>query len=372
MIASVSLLVMLGVSAFGGHIAYLVGTGQEERRVHVMDLATGEIAAVGRGKGDGAPVWSHDGEWLVFESQIEEGMGICLVRPDGRDSRYLKTASPWSHAPAWSFDDGRIAYTAGAGLEQQLVVYDIDSDTEAVWGVPREAGGSDEALPPQPAGFYRPRWVPAESIQLLLDSMEALDDSLEFNIVLDEEESEDGILAIGLDGAPGKYTTNIYLITPTGSMPIPESIMPSRGAYAEWSVELGRDGIAFASNDGGDFEIFVINPRGAYDVSNHRAMDMNPVWSYNGQWIAFESLRDGPVGIYRVHQETNRVFDVAVDKRSDNWWPRWSRDGRHVLHVSNRNGNADIFITPVRGGEAVQLTGSPEDELAPAWRPVPR
>jgi Tol biopolymer transport system component len=372
MVFILSLSLALGASAPEGHIAYLVGTEPEDRRVYVMDLATGETEAVGPGKQDGAPVWSHDGAWVAFESQIDGGMGIALVRPDGRDSRFLKTKALWNKDPVWSFDNRRIAYTAGDGLKQKLVVYTLESGRETVWGSAEDPGGSDEMLASRPAGFFRPRWVPAEAIQLLLDSMKSLDDRIEFNIVLDEEESEDGILAIGLDGAPGKYTTNIYLVTPRGSMPIPESIMPSRGAYAEWAVELGRDGIAFVSNDGGDFEIFVINPRGAYDVSNHRAMDTNPVWSYNGQWIAFESLRGGPVGLYRVHQDTVRVFKVAVDSRSDNWWPRWSRDGKQLLHLSNRNGNADIFITSLGGGKAIQLTDSPEDELAPAWRPLPR
>ena len=120
--------------------------------------------------------------------------------------------------------------------------------------------------------------------------------------------------------------------------------------YAEWHVEPSPDGsgVAFESNDGGDREIFVLTKKGTADVSNHRAADWAPVWSPKGEWLAFESFRDGRRGIYRVFPQTARVLPVAVSNDADNWWPTWSPNGEWLVFVSNRTGDPEL--TKLWGG----------------------
>ena len=47
--------------------------------------------------------------------------------------------------------------------------------------------------------------------------------------------------------------------------------------------------------------------------------------------------------------------------------PAWSPDGRMVAYASAVSGNRDIWVQPIAGGEAIQLTKSAAMEWEPAW-----
>ena len=49
--------------------------------------------------------------------------------------------------------------------------------------------------------------------------------------------------------------------------------------------------------------------------------------------------------------------------------PALSPDGRFLAYSSDRNGNADIWVQPVGGGNPVQVTRSPAQDTQPAWSP---
>lgn len=49
--------------------------------------------------------------------------------------------------------------------------------------------------------------------------------------------------------------------------------------------------------------------------------------------------------------------------------PQWSPDGRWVVFSSDSEGSWDIWKQPAGGGEAIRLTGPPQNERAPAWSP---
>jgi len=44
-----------------------------------------------------------------------------------------------------------------------------------------------------------------------------------------------------------------------------------------------------------------------------------------------------------------------------------SPDGRFFAYSSRQNGNVDIYVMPVRGGEPVRITDDPADDSSPAW-----
>jgi dipeptidyl aminopeptidase/acylaminoacyl peptidase len=47
----------------------------------------------------------------------------------------------------------------------------------------------------------------------------------------------------------------------------------------------------------------------------------------------------------------------------------WSPDGQRIAYASDKAGNFDIWVQPVAGGEATQLTTSPDNDTQPAWAP---
>jgi DNA-binding winged helix-turn-helix (wHTH) protein/Tol biopolymer transport system component len=47
----------------------------------------------------------------------------------------------------------------------------------------------------------------------------------------------------------------------------------------------------------------------------------------------------------------------------------WSPDGRRVAYAWNRDGNFDIWMQSIDGGDPMRVTSSPADETQPAWSP---
>jgi Tol biopolymer transport system component len=50
-------------------------------------------------------------------------------------------------------------------------------------------------------------------------------------------------------------------------------------------------------------------------------------------------------------------------------WPTWSPDGAQFAFASNRNGNFDIYVRRVEGGQEVNVTSDPAEDFQPALSP---
>jgi serine/threonine protein kinase len=67
---------------------------------------------------------------------------------------------------------------------------------------------------------------------------------------------------------------------------------------------------------------------------------------------------NGPRGLSRI------TFDDGLQAS-----PSWSPDGRFIAYTSDQAGNFDIWVQPVAGGRAVQITTDPAADWQPAWSP---
>ena len=341
-----------------GMIAYVAGETEAEKRVAIVDVAAGGVTRVGPGRDDGAPRWSPDGEWLAFDAQTDAGRGIYIVRFDGSEGRYLRHVRALNRDPAWSADAAQLAYVVGSGPDRQIVVYDLASNREQMWGGGRK-------------GLMRPKWLRRSLVEALLSPDDR--EGPRFERIFGKADSElVGLVAAGFTAGPDTRSTDLFLVTVGDAVPFPRNVLPSDGSYVEWAAVPARrtHAIAFESDDGGDRELFLYSRRGVWDLSNHRAADWNPVWSPDGDWLAFESFRQGPRGVFRVHRDTARVYPVAVSNEASNWWPTWSPDARWLAFVSDRSGTRNLYITDVRGRETNRLTDEASGAGAPAWRPV--
>jgi len=343
-----------------GDLAYVAGTEQDDQRVCVLNIDSGKITPVGPGNGDGAPAWSPDGQWLAFESRREKGLGIVVARPDGSDSRMLQHNMKWNLQPRWAPDSSRLVYCASDDndFNRRCVVHDLATNTETIWG-------GDDCRVMQAA------WLP--NAKLLYARPE---EELELNggqggmTLLDWLEKGSLLLGIALK-QDKTLSTCVALIASDVSAELPDWLFDSHGSYVEWCAEPSPtgEGLAFESNDGGDREIFVLTKKGLFDVSNHRAPDWNPVWSADGNWLAFESFRDGRRGIYRAYRDTARISPLAVTPAADNWAPAWAPNGKWLAFVSDRDGKPDLYASDLKGANTIRLTNGDGYALAPAWKP---
>src|SRR5437660_2896397 len=121
--------------------------------------------------------------------------------------------------------------------------------------------------------------------------------------------------------------------------------------------------IAFHSNRDGDFDIYVMNADGSgvTQVTHNTINEFDPIWSPNGQQIAFGRISGccaAAVVVINADGSGERVL-------ADNGFPgAWSPDGRQIAF--NRNG--DVYVMNVDGSGVTQLTH--DGTASPtAWSP---
>ena len=100
-----------------------------------------------------------------------------------------------------------------------------------------------------------------------------------------------------------------------------------------------------------------------FDGSNLRRLtddpsdDFFPSFSPDGRHIAFASERDGNLEIYVMGfdgSNPRRLTDHPTRHRT--FLPRWSPDGRHIAFVSERDGNLEIYVMASDGSNPRRLT----------------
>jgi Tol biopolymer transport system component len=117
--------------------------GEVGRFVATLDLDTGEVRDVSAGLVDQDPIWSPDGEWIVFR-RATTGT-VMIARPDGSEVRPV-VADARENGFAWSPDGTRLLVITG--VERRLVEVAIDGSetrlvdvsgaiTEPSWGAKR-------------------------------------------------------------------------------------------------------------------------------------------------------------------------------------------------------------------------------------------
>jgi serine/threonine-protein kinase len=83
-----------------------------------------------------------------------------------------------------------------------------------------------------------------------------------------------------------------------------------------------------------------------------------------GAWLLTRSLggrqSDGPVILHATRLTHQSAFSE---------WPSWSPDGSTFAFSSNRGGDYEIYVRRVEGGQDVNVTNSPMDDVQPAISP---
>ena len=91
-----------------------------------------------------------------------------------------------------------------------------------------------------------------------------------------------------------------------------------------------------------------------------------PVWSPDGEQIAFHSYRDGNYHIWTIRKDGSDLKQITSGI-SDNREPDWSPDGRSIIFSSDRSGNYDIWQIELSSRTLTQLTSDPENDSNPAF-----
>jgi TolB protein len=85
------------------------------------------------------------------------------------------------------------------------------------------------------------------------------------------------------------------------------------------------------------------------------SVDRQPVYSPDGNWIAFSSNRSGNLDIWARSTHTQELRRLTDDP-ADDWDPAFTRDGKQLIWTSRRGGNFEIWMANADGTGARQIT----------------
>ena len=126
--------------------------------------------------------------------------------------------------------------------------------------------------------------------------------------------------------------------------------------------------ILFTATRDGNREVYVMNPDGSEQVNltQHRAEDLQAVWSPTGEQILFVSDRDGIRDLYLMNPDgsnVRRVFKKFVYR----YYPTWAPDGKQIAHMHKAHDlRASIIYVATLGKQKEE---SFVNALYPAWSP---
>ena len=174
------------------------------------------------------------------------------------------------------------------------------------------------------------------------------------------------------DPAKPTLATALYVVNADGSA----RRMLTRNA---WSIEApawSPDGrkLAFERRVGPlakgqcacDIDLFVMNANGSgqQNLTRNPVYDRHPVWSSDGQTLAFVRYRD--VWVMNADGSDQRRLTPNPQGDMD---PVWSPDGQQIAYLSYRALNWDIWVMNADGSGHRNLTRNRAQDYNPTWSP---
>jgi Tol biopolymer transport system component len=149
--------------------------------------------------------------------------------------------------------------------------------------------------------------------------------------------------------------------------------------------------LVFQTTVGGDFYVLQLGSDGPHADEPRRITDgIDPVWSPDGQWIAFIRWRE-PRGVWIVRVGGDTQDIAGTERRVFDWdkarWPSWSPDGEQILFSRQHGGKEEqqicfqgqCFTIPAQpywklgivdvGDGAFSEPPGPNIAYAPSWSP---
>lgn len=125
------------------------------------------------------------------------------------------------------------------------------------------------------------------------------------------------------------------------------------------SPALSPDGKTVAFSYLGDLWTVDANGGNARHITMHEKHDFNPVFSPDGQWIAFSSNRHGQYDVFVIPVKGGRPKRLTFDSADDHV-TAWSPDSENILFMSSREIDlpykVELFSVPLAGGQPKRIS----------------
>jgi Tol biopolymer transport system component len=282
----------------GRWVAYTAGALFSPLSMFVVDVDTGQqhqVIQLPPGTVEsGQPAWLPDSRHLVVpyipvsRQQSPNDLGIVDIR-DGSISRLTTTVGEGFSAPSVSADGSRLITTSVRRFNE-------------VWTVP--LGGDADAN-----GHAAVRLVDS-SMAPMWTFVSRNGRTLLFN-------------------SPASGTRNLWIMPVDGSAPSRQITAVPSDAVSHSSLSPDGTHVAFASIASGHSDIWTQNVDGTdlRQLTNDEPADLWPVWSPDGQWVAYLSSRIGGEEAWRVPSSGGSPERFSDGPMRGDWIRRPEGDG---------------------------------------------
>lgn len=311
--------------------------------VWLLDPATGDMDQVTDDpRNDFTPDWSPSGTILVYAAAGGRAGGIYVTSAEaGAGAGERLAAAPGATSPSFSPEGDYIAFPAvGRG---QTALYVVQTGTAVDARSIVEPGA--DVFP------FRPQWT----------------DDREFFY------TGDGVIkTASVDGShgPGIAFTATFEFTRPGYERAVRDFDPAgpAKAYGVVGPQVSPDGSRVAFTALGDLWMLEIGNPTPRRLTDDPFMDVEPVWSRDGRWLAYASDRSGSIDIWV------RDMDSGVERRVTTMpgaetSPVFSPDGSRIAFTTVLGLGTELHVVDTAGGESRTLRN---DLFAPgrvSWSP---
>ena len=252
---------------------------------------------------------------IVFVSNRDGNDEIYVMNEDGSDQMNLSNNNATDLDPTWSPDGSKVLFTSHRDGNDEIYVMNAD-------------GSRSVNLSNNSATDSAPAWSPDGS-KILFES-----------------------------NRDGKF--EIYVMNADGSNQIMLTKSEQWSRYPKWSpkglkiVFLSGDEMPLIDNiDAGyDVEISVMNADGSQllKLTNNDTWDLEPVWSPDGNKIAFIGSNNENTNIFVVDARSGDIFQLT-DFLSSKLYLDWSPDGSKIIFDSNDEDGRSIYLMNADGSD---------------------
>ena len=278
------------------------------------------------------PFPNRSGDKLFF-SRNDDSFMMSL---DGTyTTRVADNPAAYIYRPSITIDGETLLFTSN--IEGHTDIYTINRDGSNLRNVTNSIGYDE----------IRGSWKPDKK-QILFYRQYSIDSDI---LTIDADGKNETNLTKAFGGGPSAMNT----------------IMPMA-----WAPDGSK--FVFQSNLGGDYDIYVydLSSRRIYQITDNATGDYKAAWSPDGIHIVYTSEVSGTnTDIFVADVANLDVLPKAgvniTNHPAHDTDASWSPDGSQIVFISNRDGNPEIYIMDMDGGNLKKITNTPEAEQEPQW-----
>jgi Tol biopolymer transport system component len=126
-----------------------------------------------------------------------------------------------------------------------------------------------------------------------------------------------------------------------------------------------------SSKDGkGDVYKMDIEPFSPTEIARDDSHDLtSPVYSPDGTRLAYTAVTESKTGELHLMDVRSNSDKVLLSSEVGDLYPKFSPDGGSIVFQNRVNGNAEICVMSIDGGDVRNLTQNPARDIHPSWSP---